>query len=149
MRCAKRHSDDAMTASGHARLGWWMLAVFAGAGLVIESMIGLRTPWLLDVGMETRRVMFRLAHAHGALLGLVNVAFAASLRTGIVALDGPELRWPSRLLVTGSVCVPLGFALGGLWFVEADPGPGVVLVPIGALAVVAALVSIARAGARS
>lgn len=126
-----------------------MLAVFAGAGLVLESLIGLRTPWLLDVGMETRRVMFRLAHAHGALLGLVNVAFAASVQTGLVTADGASLRWPSRLLATGSVCVPLGFALGGVWFLEADPGLGVLLVPIGALAVVAALVSIARACARS
>lgn len=126
-----------------------MLAVFAGAGLVLESLIGLRTPWLLDVGMETRRVMFRLTHAHGALLGLVNIAFAVSLRTGIVAAEATALRWPSLLLAAGSMCVPLGFALGGLWFVEADPGLGVLLVPIGALAVVAALVSIARACARS
>ena len=138
-----------MTASGHARLGWWMLALFAGAGLLLESLIGLRTPWLLDVGMETRRVMFRLAHAHGALLGLVNVAYAASLRTGLVAAEGSALIWPSRLLAVGSMCVPLGFALGGVWFLEADPGLGVLLVPIGALAVVAALVSIARACARS
>ncbi len=138
-----------MTASGHARLGWWMLALFAGAGLLLESLIGLRTPWLLDVGMEARRVMFRLAHAHGALLGVVNVAFAASLRTGLVAAEGSALIWPSRLLAAGSMCVPLGFALGGVWFLEADPGLGVLLVPIGALAVVAALVSIARACARS
>lgn len=139
-----------MTPSSHARLGWWMLAIFAAAGLAIESLIGLRTPWLLDVGMETRRVMFRLAHAHGALLGLVNVAFAVSWRSGLIAAVEPDaLRWPSRLLAFGSVSVPLGFALGGVWFVEADPGLGVLLVPLGALAVVAALISIARGCARS
>jgi hypothetical protein len=139
-----------MTAGSHARLGWWMLALFAGGGLVLESLIGLRTPWLLDVGMETRRVMFRLAHAHGALFGLVHVAFATSWHAGLLAAVEPDgLRGPSRLLTFGSVCVPLGFALGGSWFVEADPGLGVLLVPIGALAVVAALISIARACARA
>jgi hypothetical protein len=138
-----------MTPRSHARLGWWMLAVFAAGGLVLESLIGLRTPWLLDVGMETRRTMWRLAHAHGALFGLVHVAFAASLRTGLVALDGDALRWPSRLLVAGTLAVPIGFLLGGVWFVEADPGLGVLFVPLGALAVVAATISIARAVVRS
>lgn len=136
-------------AATHAAFGWWALAVFATAGLVLESMLGLRVPWLLDVGHETRRTMFRLAHAHGALLGLVNVAFAASLQSGLLAAaDVDELRWPGRLLLAGSVLVPLGFALGGVWFVESDPGLGVLLVPVGALALIGALVSVARACAR-
>jgi len=136
-------------AARHAAFGWWALAVFAAIGLVLESMLGLRVPWVLDVGHETRRTMFRLAHAHGALLGLVNVAFAASLRGGLLTeARADELRGASRLLLAGSVLVPLGFALGGVWFVEADPGLGVLLVPVGALAVIAALVSVARACAR-
>ena len=135
-----------MTPESHARLGWWMLAIFAACGLVLESLIGLRTPWLVDVGAETRRTMLRLAHAHGALLGLVHVAFAASLRTGLVGVA--ESPWRSRLFTTGSLLVPVGFAAGGLWFLEAEPGLGVLLVPVGAIAVVAALVSIARSCAR-
>ena len=44
--------------------------------------------------------------------------------------------------------MPVGFTAGGVWFLEAEPGLGVLLVPVGALAVVAALARIARSCAR-
>ncbi|MBC8073655.1 MAG: hypothetical protein IAG13_35360 [Deltaproteobacteria bacterium] len=131
-------------AGRHHRVGWWALAAFAAAGLVLESLQGFRSPWYVDADVDTRRTMFRLAHAHGALLGLVNVAFALALRSGLLARLEAARR-TSALLVAGSLAIPLGFVLGGIWFVEADPGYGILLVPVGALALLASLLSIARA----
>jgi hypothetical protein len=136
---ARRH-----IALRHHRYGWWALLLFAGAGLVLESLQGFRTPWYVDADVDTRRTMFRLAHAHGALLALVNLAFAAALRSGLLArLESPARS--SMLLLAGSLAIPIGFVLGGVWFVEADPGYGVLLVPLGALALLAGVLSIARA----
>jgi len=129
-------------AARHHRFGWWSLVVFVGVGLVLESLLGFRTPLLVDADVETRRTMFRLTHAHGALLALVNLALAASLRSGALAAE--HSRRASRLVLAGSVALPAGFFLGGVWFHQADPGLGIVLVPVGALALVAGLVTIAR-----
>ena len=49
--------------------GWISLAVWIVFGLLIEGLIGFRSPALLDDSV--RRDMFRLAHAHGTLLNLV------------------------------------------------------------------------------
>ena len=50
----------------------------------------------------------------------------------------------SRALVAAGVLLPLGFFLGGLVYYGGDPGLGIVLVPIGAILLIAALISIAR-----
>ena len=117
--------------------------MFVIAGLVLESLQGLRAGFYVDADVETRRTMFRLAHAHGALLALVNVAFAAGVRSGLL-VDLAGATRTSRLLVFGSLTVPVGFFLGGVWFFDGDPGLGIVLVPVGALALVAALFDVLR-----
>lgn len=132
-------TDDDALATRHRRFGWWALVVFMSAGLVLESLQGFRVPWLVNVDVETRRTMFRLAHAHGAVLGLVNLALASSLRGGL-AITGRT----STMVLAGSVMLPCGFLLGGVWFLEGDPGLGVLLVPIGALLLIVALVDVAR-----
>jgi hypothetical protein len=134
-------SDEGALATRHHRFGWWALVVFMSAGLVLESLQGFRVPWLVNVDVETRRTMFRLAHAHGAVLGLVNLALASSLRGGALA----EMRArTSTMVIAGSVMLPAGFLLGGVWFFDGDPGLGILLVPIGALLLIAALVDVAR-----
>ena len=62
----------------HLRFGWWSLLLFACLGLSLEAMHGFKVGWYLDVTHETRRLMFRLAHAHGTLLALGHVALAAT-----------------------------------------------------------------------
>jgi hypothetical protein len=37
------------------------------------------------------------------------------------------------------VLLPLGFVVGGIWFYGGDPGLGVFLVPVGALALLASV----------
>src|SRR5262245_35670473 len=127
----------------HLRIGWWSLLVFAAFGLTLETLHGFKVGAYLDVTNETRRLMWRLAHAHGTLLALVHIAFGVMLRAA------PELA-PARLslvsssLAGASVPLPGGFFLGGVAFYGGDPGLGVLLVPAGALLLLLAAFVIAR-----
>lgn len=115
----------------HLRFGWWSLLVFLTLGITLESMHGFKLGWYLDVSNETRRLMLRLAHAHGALLGLLNLVFAATLRAAPELVDRGR-RIASPCLLGAGVLLPAGFLLGGLVVYGGDPGPGILLVPVGA-----------------
>jgi len=121
----------------HLRFGWWSLLLFLTLGVALEAMHGFKLGWYLDVDNEVRRLMFTLAHAHGALLGLVHVAFAATLHIG------RPTEWAavfaSRALTIASLLLPLGFFLGGFGIAGGDPGVGVLFVPIGAVALFVAV----------
>ena len=114
----------------HLRFGWWSLFAFLVLGLVLETLHGFKLGWYLDADVEMRRLMFTLAHAHGTLLALVNIAAGLTLR----GVKGVELeRWASVALRWGGLLLPIGFLLGGIVIHDGDPGFGVVLVPIGAV----------------
>lgn len=124
----------------HLRAGWWGLFVFVVLGAVLEAFHAVKLPAYLDAGNETRRLLFRLAHAHGTLLALVNVAFALTARARPeVAGEGA-----SRALLAALVVLPVGFFAGGVSAHGGDPGLGVVLVPAGAAALGAGIVLVAR-----
>lgn len=111
------------------RFGWWALLAYLTLGLVLEGLHGFKLGWYLDAGHEMRRLMFTLAHAHGTLLALVNLAAGLTAR----AVAGFTLaRSASRALVWAAVLMPAGFFLGGLVIHDGDPGLGVLLVPVGA-----------------
>ena len=131
-------------AQRHLRVGWWSLLVFATLGLTLETLHGLKVRAYLDVSNETRRLMLRLAHAHGTLLGLVHVAFGLTVRSAAFDQGAPNLRAISAALIAASVLLPGGFFLGGMAFYGGDPGLGVLLVPIGAVLLLLALFWIAR-----
>src|SRR3954465_15573653 len=102
----------------HLRFGWWTLAVYLTLGVVLESLHGFKAGWYLDVSNETRRLMFRLAHSHGTLLALVNIAAGLTLHSvKTFALSARA----STALIWGSVLLPLGFLLGGLSVHDGDP----------------------------
>jgi hypothetical protein len=126
----------------HLRLGWWWLFVFAGLGLILETLHGFKVGAYLNVSNETRRLMWRLAHAHGTLLGAVNILFALTLRT-VSDSRFRDLRTISRLLVSASILLPFGFFLGGVQFYAGDPGLGVLVVPVAAVLLLAALFMVA------
>jgi hypothetical protein len=126
----------------HLRLGWWWLLVFAGLGLILETLHGFKVGAYLNVSNDTRRLMWRLAHAHGTLLGAVNILFGLTLRSG-AGSTSRDLRTISLLLLGASICLPVGFFLGGIQFYGGDPGLGVLVVPIGAVLLLAALFMIA------
>jgi hypothetical protein len=114
----------------HLRFGWWALFVSLSLGVVLETLHGFKLGWYLDVGHEMRRLMFTLAHAHGTLLALVNIAAGLTLRAVPGFVLAPSASWS---LLWGAVLLPAGFFLGGLVIHDGDPGLGIVLAPIGAL----------------
>ena len=133
---------DAITRR-HLRFGWWCLLVFLSVGIVLEALHGFKVGWYLNVSNETRRLMFRLAHAHGVLLALTQVAFAVTLRASAVS-QGAWMVRASRSLRIAGVLIPGGFLLGGLIVWGGDPWVGVLLVPVGAVFLLVAVWSTAR-----
>lgn len=122
------------------RTGWLLLAVSLPFGVTLEGLHGFKVQSYL--ASEMRREMWRLAHAHGTLLGILCLVSAAlaeahipeSVRPRVMAM----IRW-------GAVLMPLGFFLGGVLNSEGDPSLGILLVPVGALLLVIALVRVAIA----
>ena len=127
----------------HLLLGWWTLLVFLTLGITLEALQGFKIGFYMDLANATRRHVWTLAHAHGALLGLVNLAFAASLK---LFCDGRE-GWTSlasAALIGATILLPGGFFLGGVVVYAGDPGLGVLLVPIGGLLLLVAVLVTAR-----
>ncbi len=123
--------EAAARARRHLRMGWCLLAFFMVLGTLLEAMHALKLGWYLDLANETRRLLLRLAHAHGVLLGLLNIAFALSIPHRAPRSERAET-WISRCVLAGSALLPAGFLLGGLVVMGGDPNPAVILAPIGA-----------------
>jgi hypothetical protein len=134
-------SERADIEGRHLRAGWWGLAIFVVLGAVLEGMHALKSPVFVDAGRETTRMMLRLAHSHGTLVAIVNILYALTLRARPSA-DSPLA---SASLLAALVLLPGGFFLGALWAHGGDPGLGIVLVPVGALAVTLGAGLVARA----
>ena len=133
----------------HFRFGWWTLALFALSGVGLETLHAFKIGVYLDVGSETRRLMWTLAHAHGALFGLLHLGWGATLAS-LDGLDDKRVKRVGQLLRLGTVLLPGGFALGGIWTFGTDPGlAAVVLAPVGGLVMVVAMISAARAVGRA
>lgn len=127
------------TVSRHLQIGWQCLALFMLFGLALELMHAFKVQFFLNVSTEPRRLMWTLAHAHGTMLGLLNLAFSF---TTFLSSDssGFHRKFASLALITATVLVPGGFFLGGLWMHGGEPGYGIVLVPLGAILLVLAAV---------
>ncbi len=130
MRSTPRAQTIKKNAHRNLRFGWWSLLVFLSLGGVLETLHGFKIGWYVDVGNETRRLMFTLAHAHGTLLALINIAAGLTARK----VDRFELRPSvSFALIWAAILLPAGFFLGGIVIYDGDPGLGVWLVPVGAI----------------
>jgi uncharacterized membrane protein len=130
MRSTPRAQTIKKNAHRNLRFGWWSLLMFLSLGGVLETLHGFKIGWYVDVGNETRRLMFTLAHAHGTLLALINIAAGLTVRK----VDRFELRPSvSFALIWAAILLPAGFFLGGIVIYDGDPGLGVWLVPVGAI----------------
>jgi hypothetical protein len=127
----------------HLRVGWWALLFFLSAGAALEAMHGFKLGFYLDVSNETRRLTWTLAHAHGTLLSILNLVFAATLSLAPAWTGGSRVV-ASRCLVGSLILLPMGFLLGGIFVHGGDPGLGVLLVPPGALLLFVAVLLAAR-----
>jgi hypothetical protein len=121
------------------RAGLWALCVFTALGICLEALHGLKLGLYLDVEHETRRLLWRLAHAHGALLGIVNVGYALVARTFPALADALA----ERALLSALVLMPSGFFLGGAFARGGDPGLGVALAAAGGAALLFGLLRLA------
>ena len=130
------------TVRRHLRIGWWSLLLFLSLGIVLELMHGFKVGYYLNVSNETRRLMWRLAHAHGVLLALLHVAFALTTRA-VTSGDPRWRRFASRCLIGAGILLPGGFFLGGLVVYGGDPSIGIFLVPPGAVFLFAAVLAMA------
>ena len=126
----------------HLAFGWWSITVFTALGLLLEAGHGLKLGWYLDVSNATRRLSFTLGHAHGTLLGVLNLAYAFSLRHA--KLSAVAAARASFALRAVTVLLPLGFLLGGIVFYAGDPGFAIVIVPPSGALLVIALAMIAH-----
>jgi hypothetical protein len=118
------------------RFGFAALAAWAALGFALEAAHALKLSAYLDHPL--RRELLRWAHAHGVGLALVVLAAAAS---GLNEGAQRFVVWLRR----GAVLMPLGFASSVFGHSEADPGPSIWLVPIGAFLTIGGLAGIARA----
>lgn len=136
--------NESRVLQSSVRFGWSALALFALLGLGLESLHLIKAPAYLEVRL--RRELWVLAHAHGVLLALMNIVFGlyvarVGARLASLARAGYALRF-------GALAIPAGFLLGGIGNTETDPSLAIVLVPLGAVAVIYALSVTALAALR-
>jgi len=122
------------------RTGWILLAISLPLGVTLEALHGFKVQAYLR--SEVRHEMWRLAHAHGTMLGILLLVFGALAERHVAEEKRAAI---SRDLRTGSILMPLGFFLGGILNGEGDPSLGILLVPLGALFLLVALVRAASA----
>src|SRR5262249_2986972 len=101
----------------------------------LETLHAFKLGLYLAVDNETRRLLWRLAHAHGALLGLLNVCYALAARAWPKLQDA----FVARALLGALLLMPLGFLLGGAFAHAGDPGASVALAAIGGVVLLAGL----------
>ena len=117
----------------HLVEGWGALCLFLVLGAVLELLLAFKIDFYVRADQTTVRLMWRLAHGHGTLLGVVHLAFAFSLS----CLSERHVPQPAGLLSgflsAASLLIPGGFFLAGLDVDQGDPGAAVALVPMGAV----------------
>lgn len=124
----------------HLMCGFLGLVLSVLLGLVLESLHAFKVPLYLDPENETRRLMWRLAHAHGALLSLLHLGLSWTFdQLGDSSFPQPASSI-SKSLIAALILLPAGFFVGGMGAVDGDPGPGIALVPVGAVFLLAGTV---------
>jgi hypothetical protein len=119
-----------------ARQAWLGLALWMAAGLLFEGLIGFRSPAYLQDPI--RRELLRLAHAHGTLFSILLIVVDLWIRNTASLVPN----FAVTTLRIGTVLMPVGFLLGGIWHTATDPGVGVFLAPVGGAMVIFGVIAI-------
>jgi hypothetical protein len=127
----------------HIAVGLWALLLFVTLGTALEALHAFKADAYLNAENEARRLMWRLSHAHGTLLALVHVVFGLLVGARHLVVT-PGLRLAAGALAAALLLIPGGFFLGGVALIGGDPGPLVLLVPPGAVCLIAAVFLSAR-----
>ncbi|MBI3653271.1 MAG: hypothetical protein HY231_19760 [Acidobacteria bacterium] len=122
--------------------GWAGIAVWMTFGLLLEGLLGYKTPAYLNDAQ--RRELFTLAHTHGSLLSVVLIIAALGAKSFALELS----RITQIAFRIGAILMPLGFFVAGIWHPEGDPGIAIWLVPPGALLMIFAAISMTLAGVK-
>lgn len=117
--------------------GWAGVAIWMSFGLLLEGLLGFRAPAYLQDSV--RRELFQLAHTHGTVLSLVLLFAAFTLKNNLVAANNLAI----LALRIGSILMPLGFLLGGMFHPKDDAGIGIFLAPIGGLMIIFGAINLA------
>lgn len=140
-------SEEHLAEQGRTRrFGWTSLALWAALGFALEAAHGFKVDAYL--GDELARMLLRLGHAHGVGLSLVVLVYGVS-GVPVLSLRSGQALLAGKLLRVASVLVPAGFALSAFGHPEGDPSVAIFAVPLGALALLAALTIIAHAAWRA
>jgi hypothetical protein len=131
---ATKPAASASPAHRLLRQGWASIAVWMSVGLLLEGLLGYKIPAYLSD--PQRRELFRLAHTHGTLLGILLIVAALALERGAAVPKAAH-----TALRIGALLMPAGFFVAGIWHTEGDPGLAIWLVPPGALLVIYAAVA--------
>src|SRR5688572_24119244 len=94
----------------HHLIGWSGLMLFVCLGIALETLHGFKVGFYLDPAYRLRRLLWTLAHAHGTLLALVNIAFAAGL-SQFGSWSERGLKLASFFLIDALILLPAGFFL--------------------------------------
>jgi hypothetical protein len=121
--------------SGLLQQGLITLAFWMTFGLLLEGFLGYKIPAYLND--DIRRELFRLAHTHGALFSIVLIVIALCTKADFIKPNS----YAQNALRIGSVMMPTGFLLGGVWHFESDPGYAIILAPVGGILVIFGIVS--------
>ena len=128
----------------HLVIGWISLLVFMTLGVILETLYAFHIQFYVSVNNETRHLMWTLAHAHGTFLSLVHLVFAGTVWL-LASCQVQISAGASKSLTVGALLVPAGFFLGGLYVHGTDPNLSILLVPVGALCLLATGFLAARA----
>jgi hypothetical protein len=131
----------------HHLVGWCGLLLFLSLGGILETLHGFKIGFYLDPEHRLRRELWTLAHAHGTLLALVHIGFAAGVQQ-FGRWTETRLRLTSFFLIDALLLMPAGFFAGGVGHSESDPSLGILLVPLGALLLLAAVSLVIWAASR-
>ncbi len=121
----------------HLKWGWAALFFAIVGGIALESLHAFKAETYLGVDQETRRLMWRLAHAHGALLGVVNILYGLTCHHQ--SQEFTQGTTVSTALIVATILLPGGLLLGGIMPMDGDPGIGIILIPLGGVALLFAV----------